>query len=249
LSDISGAGAVNADPIAIFVGMGLQKIKSALLAPIGTIVRSIGVSDAVALTFDDGPDPEITPAVLDVLARHRARATFFLLADHALARRELVQRILDEGHEIGLHFDRHDRITALPPLTALGRMIEARRSLIRLAGPVRLFRPPYGSQNLLTYFFARLLGFTVIGWNRSADDWLEQSAEDSARRAYEHLQGGDIVLLHDGLELSPGEVRPTLDRPRVVDILLEKATSRGLVSVTVGTLLRRGSPGRTRWFR
>lgn len=229
--------------------MNLDRIKSIILKPIGTVVSSIGVGDAISLTFDDGPDPLVTPAVLDVLARHGAKATFFLLTDHALAYHVLVKRILDEGHEVGLHFDRHDRITTLPPFAALGRMIEARHRLARLAGPVSIFRPPYGSQNLLTFSIARLLGLSVIGWNRSAYDWIEQSAESSARQVSEHLVGGDIVLLHDGLELGTDEIRPTLDRARVTDLILQQAAARGLASVTVGSLLACGAPRRTRWFR
>src|ERR1700756_512392 len=101
----------------------MEKVKSAVVAPVGTIISSIGVADAIALTFDDGPDPHVTPAVLDVLHRHGARATFFLLTEQASTHRGLIVRMLEEGHEIGLHFDHHDRITALPPLIALGRMI------------------------------------------------------------------------------------------------------------------------------
>jgi hypothetical protein len=137
----------------------------------------------ISLTFDDGPDPQVTPAVLEVLRRHAARATFFVLTEHAFAHPDLVRRILGEGHEIGLHFDRHDRITELPPRAALSRMRAARRRLAELAGPVRLFRPPYDSQNLATYLFARSQGLDVIGWSQVADDWIEQSAE--RRRAQE----------------------------------------------------------------
>lgn len=227
----------------------MERIKSALLMPNGTIIGAFDVPDVIGLTFDDGPDPEVTPAVLDVLRQYDARATFFVLTDYALARGELIARILAEGHEIGLHFDRHDRITDLPPLTAWRRMAAARRSLAGIAGRVLLFRPPYGSQNYFTYAFARLLGLKVIGWTRWANDWLEQTAENAANVAAEHLSGGDIVLLHDGLELGPDEPRPTFDRAWMVELILEEARARGLAAVTVGSLLRRGRWRRSHWFR
>lgn len=227
----------------------LARIKSTILIPNGTIVGAFDVSDVVALTFDDGPDREMTPAILDILRRHGAHATFFLLTDYAQVHRDLVERILAEGHEIGLHFDRHDRITHLPPLTALSRMIEARRRLVDLAGQVSLFRPPFGGQNYLTYVFARMLGLKVIGWTRWANDWLEQTAESAANVASEHLAGGDIVLMHDGLELGPNDPRPTFDRGRMVELFLQEAAARGLKAVTVGTLLARGRRRRSHWFR
>lgn len=228
----------------------LARLKSTVLIPNGTIIGAFDVSDVIGLTFDDGPDPDVTPAILDILGRYGARATFFVLTDYALARRDLVARILAEGHEIGLHFDRHDRITGLPPLVAWRRMAAARRSLVGLTGrEVPLFRPPYGSQNYLTYAFARLLGMKVIGWTRWANDWLEQTAENAANVAAEHLTGGDIVLLHDGLELDPGEPRPTFDRGRMLELILDEANARGLTAVTVGSLLQRGGRRRSHWFR
>jgi peptidoglycan/xylan/chitin deacetylase (PgdA/CDA1 family) len=227
----------------------LERIKSVFLLLNGTIVGAFDVPDAVGLTFDDGPHPDVTPAILEVLARHGARATFFVLTDHALARRDLMKRIQAEGHEIALHFDRHDHIPSLPPLVALRRMIEARRLLAGLSGRVRLFRPPYGSQNYLTYLFARMLGLKVIGWTRWANDWLEQTAESAAQTALEHLRGGDIVLMHDGLELGPEDPRPTFDRAWMVELFLREAKRRGLAVVGVGSLIVRGPRRRSHWFR
>lgn len=226
-----------------------QRIKCALLLPVGTVVGAFGSAGTVALTFDDGPDLDVTPRVLDVLGRHGAKATFFVLVDHARARPALLRRILDEGHEIGLHFDRHDRITDLPKATAFRRMRKAKRDLSELAGPISLFRPPYGSQNRVTYLFARLLNLVVIGWSRQGNDWIEQTPEHSAGLVTKDLHGGDIILLHDGLELGPDEPRPALDRAHVTDLVLGEAARLGLKAVTVGSLLTRRAPKRTRWLR
>lgn len=227
----------------------VARIKSTILIPNGTIVGAFDTPDMVGLTFDDGPDPIVTPAVLEILRRYGARATFFVLTDYAESRPELISRILAEGHEIGLHFDRHDRIPALPPLAAWRRLAAARESLAKMAGRVVLFRPPYGSQNYLTFAFARMLGMDVIGWTRWANDWMDQTAENAARVATEHIIGGDIVLLHDGLELGPGEPRPQFDRGHMLELILEEVRARGLSAVTVGSLLERGRRRRSHWFR
>jgi peptidoglycan/xylan/chitin deacetylase (PgdA/CDA1 family) len=226
-----------------------QRLKSAILTPVGTTTSVFDRPDAVALTFDDGPDPEVTPRVLSVLRERQAHATFFVLTDEAARYPELLKRIVDEGHQVGLHFDRHDRITALAPGTALRRMRAARDSLAALAGPVRLFRPPYGSQNYLTYAIARLLGLRVVGWSQQANDWMDQSVEKSVDDACHSLIGGDIILLHDGLSLTPEEERPSLDRVQVADGVLAAAQAQGLGAITVSALLQRGPARLSHWFR
>jgi peptidoglycan/xylan/chitin deacetylase (PgdA/CDA1 family) len=226
------------------------RLKSLVLLPIGTPTSMFDVRDEIALTFDDGPHPDVTPAVLDVLKRHDARATFFVMTEHAVAHPDVLSRIAAEGHEIALHFDRHDSIPGLPPSVAFARLRSARHLLEKLVGPVTLFRPPYGSQNLLTYFMARSLGLTVVGWSQCANDWMAHlTTEDSAGCVTHSLEGGDIVLEHDGLELGPDEPAPSLDRAQVADLILRHAAARGLKSVTVGALLKRGAVRRSRWFR
>jgi peptidoglycan/xylan/chitin deacetylase (PgdA/CDA1 family) len=226
-----------------------RRLKSVVLTPVGTVTSLFGQHDAVALTFDDGPDPEVTPRVLSVLKGRDAHATFFVLTDEAARHPELIKRIAEDGHEIGLHFDRHDRITTLAPWTAWRRLKAARDSLAALAGPVALFRPPYGSQNYATYALARLLGLRVVGWSQQGNDWMEQSVEKSVHDACHSLVGGDIILLHDGLFLTPEEVRPSLDRAEVADGVLARARAQGLRSITVSALLKRGPARLSHWFR
>jgi peptidoglycan/xylan/chitin deacetylase (PgdA/CDA1 family) len=226
-----------------------RRLKSLVLTPVGTVTSLFGQHDAVALTFDDGPDPEVTPRVLSALRGRNACATFFVLTDEAVRHPDLVKRIAEDGHEIGLHFDRHDRITSLKPLTAWRRMKAARDTLAGLAGPVTVFRPPYGSQNYLTYAFARLLGLRVVGWSQCASDWIDQSVENAVQAACHSLAGGDIILLHDGLALTADEPRPSLDRAVVADGVLAEAQARGLRSITVSALLKRGPHHLSHWFR
>src|SRR6185503_9277869 len=105
-----------------------------------------------ALTYDDGPEPGETDAVLDALAEAGVRATFFQLVYRAEAYPDLVRRVVAAGHEVALHGIDHARLTELPTAEVRRRLNEGKQRLERVAGqPVRLFRPAYGSQTIRTY--------------------------------------------------------------------------------------------------
>ncbi|HKA92011.1 MAG TPA: polysaccharide deacetylase family protein [Haliangiales bacterium] len=156
-------------------------------------------SRSVALTFDDGPDPEHTPAVLDRLRDLGVRATFFVIGRKAEAHPDLVARIAEEGHEIGHHSWAH---TPPPETSALALVSEARKTsglLERLLGwRPHLYRPPYGKLTPGKLVGMWALGQTVVLWNRDPKDFARGAAEP-IRRWFEDepLAGGDIVLLHD----------------------------------------------------
>jgi peptidoglycan/xylan/chitin deacetylase (PgdA/CDA1 family) len=220
-----------------------------ILAPVGTIQGARDATKMVALTFDDGPDADVTPRLLDLLKARGVRVTFFVLTEKGAARADLLRRIRDEGHEIGLHFDRHDRLTELPLAAARVRLRDARRQLEDLVGPVRLFRPPFGSQSLSTFLMARSQGLDVVAWGPYAEDWEEQAPETAAAKVLGPIKGGDIVLMHDGLEKPQGEDLPTFDRVRMVELILDGLAERGLEPDSVGGLLSAGGRRRAPWFR
>lgn len=175
---------------------------------------------SVALTFDDGPDPTHTPAVLDRLRARGVRATFFVVGGKAEAHPALVSRIAAEGHEIGHHSWAH----GLPQETsALSLLAEARRTsalLERLAGRrPSLFRPPHGKLTPGKLLGLWSLGQTVVLWNRDPKDFA-RGAVDPIRRWFEEepLAGGDILLLHD---VHP-HIAPALDA------VFERAARLGL---------------------
>lgn len=227
----------------------LRRFADPLLRSIGSINGTRDASREIAMTFDDGPDPVVTPRLLDLLAARNVRATFFVLTDKAARQPALMKRMVQEGHEIALHFDRHDRLPSLGLAEARRRLIGARRCLEDIAGPIRYFRPPFGAQSLSTYFLARSLSLDVVSWGPYAEDWVEQEPEQAAARGLRDLNGGDILLLHDGLEIPEGDVAPTFDRVRMVELLLEGLTERGLGATTVGGLLASGRPRLSAWFR
>jgi peptidoglycan/xylan/chitin deacetylase (PgdA/CDA1 family) len=203
----------------------------------------------VALTFDDGPDEELTPRLLELLRARGARATFFVLTDKAARHPQLLRRMVDEGHEVGLHFDRHDRMTELPLAEARARLRAARKSLEQIVGPVRFFRPPYGAQSLATYLMVRLEGLEIVCWGPYAEDWVEQLPEEAAGKVLVPLRDGDIVLMHDAVEKPPGEDVPVFDRLRMVELILDGLAKRNLLSASVGGLLGSGGVQRQAWFR
>lgn len=227
----------------------LKALVDPVLAPIGSIQGAKGPSECIALTFDDGPDPAVTPRLLNLLRAHNVRATFFVLTEKAAMRPDLLRRMIDEGHEVGLHFDRHDRLTGMPLVEARHRLRASREWLEALVGPVRFFRPPFGSQSLATYMIARSEGLEVVSWGPYAEDWAEQTPEMAAGKVLGPVKGGDIVLMHDGLEKPAGETLPTFDRVKMVELILNGLSERGLTAGSVGQVVAKGGPRLSAWFR
>jgi peptidoglycan/xylan/chitin deacetylase (PgdA/CDA1 family) len=227
----------------------LRRLADRFFSGLGSINGARSPTNHVAITFDDGPDPQVTPRMLDMLKARGCRATFFLLSDKAEIDPAIVQRMISEGHEIGLHSDRHDRLTTLPLDVVRDRLAAARRSLEAIAGPIRFFRPPFGGQSFGTYFLARRMGLEIVTWGPHAEDWVEQPPASSADRALSNMRGGDILLLHDGMEMEPGVPPPNLDRVRVAELVLDGMKERGLIPTSVGGLLEHGQPRLSPWFR
>lgn len=227
-----------------------RRLADSLLSPLGSISGAARPSSQVALTFDDGPDPEVTPRLLDLLAERGRTATFFLLTDRVASQQALVRRMAEEGHEVALHSDRHERLTEVPGRELRRRLEDARDLLQQASGqPVRLFRPPFGAQSLATYLSARCCGLEVVVWGPYAADWVDGSEDAVAARGLRDMRGGDVLLLHDGLVLPAGEAPPRFDRIKTFSLILDGMQDRGLEPTTVGTLTASAGTRRTAWFR
>lgn len=225
-----------------------RHVDRALCAAVGSI--NGGVTDDVALTFDDGPDVETTPRILQVLAEHRAQATFFLLAGRAAASPEVAEAIVDAGHEVGLHGLDHQRLTARG-VDAGAAIAEGRSLLESIVGcRVRWFRPAFGAQRLSTFVAARRCGMDVVVWSADAADWEDAPVADVAARGVAALRPGGVLLLHDRLEPGEGEPSPvtTFDRADVVHRILNELELVGRSSRTMSDLVR-DHARRTAWFR
>lgn len=171
----------------------------------GRTIRRTGSPRTIALTFDDGPNPAVTPELLDLLDRHSVRATFFLIGAHVRACPELAREISGRGHAIGNHTHTHP---ALPLLSARRISEELARcddAIVSATGQSpRWMRPPYGFRSpLLHGIVAQRKGAGVVMWSRLARDWKPQATEPIVQRL-RRVRGGDIVLLHDGDHRAPG---------------------------------------------
>lgn len=165
------------------------------------VVRRIPVAEAtVALTFDDGPHPEFTPAVLEILERHGAQATFFLVGEDALAHPEVVRAIRDAGHEVGNHSYTHPRFLRLLPKQAEEEMKLADEAIAQVTGETAFwYRPPYGQMTLAQKKYAAKTGRRIALWNHCVEDGLAVTGPQAcAERIVESVGPGDTILAHDG---------------------------------------------------
>ena len=185
----------------------------------------------LTLTFDDGPDPASTPAVLDALAATGARATFFVTLPNAQAYPELVSRMLTEGHEVAPHAVLHRHAWIRTPWGAALEPLGAARQLAALTGqPVRLYRPPHGAYTLATLLGVRWAGLVGAHWSAEGRDWHPASTPESmVRHVIARVHPGAVVVLHDA---GPG-ARNTV--PALLE-LLRSLGERGYGLVTLSEL-------------
>jgi peptidoglycan-N-acetylglucosamine deacetylase len=178
--------------------------------------RLPGRNGEVALTFDDGPDPEVTPQVLEILAARGARATFFCIAERAAAHPEIIRAIVAAGHRVENHSARHAGHFALFLPSAMARDIaRAQQQLTALAGePPRYFRAPVGMRNPAMGLILAAQGLRLVSWTRRGFDSISRDPERVLRRLIRNLAAGDILLLHDG-----GSARARDGTPVVLQVL------------------------------
>lgn len=161
---------------------------AAALRVMGTITH-VSTQDAVAaLTFDDGPYSEFTPRLLNILERHQARATFFVVGEAAQRHPEIVWQVAQAGHVIGNHTWDHP---SFPLISGRERRAQLRACEQAIAPyGQRIFRPPYGHQSVASRLDALWLGYQVVNWNLHAYDWLDHDADWMADRLVNQNQPG-----------------------------------------------------------
>jgi peptidoglycan/xylan/chitin deacetylase (PgdA/CDA1 family) len=191
-------------------------------------------SRRVALTFDDGPDPEGTPRLLRLLARRDVRATFFLIGERAARRPDLVRAIVSEGHELGNHTWRHRNAWFLSPVATAREIGEGARILEDIAGTrPRLYRPPWGIVNWAALSTARRRGLEIVLWSIQHEGLRARSPEAQLRHVTARLHDGAIVDLHDAPGLPGAPDRLLAMMPGLLDAL----GTQGYRAARVGELL------------
>jgi peptidoglycan-N-acetylglucosamine deacetylase len=225
-------GAVALDH-ALITGTGLWPRSTGLGANLLRLPAAAIARHEIALTIDDGPDPEITPAVLDLLDAHRARATFFCIARHAGQHAALCREIVRRGHSVQNHSFDHAHTFSLRGPVALRREItRAQDTLAQVTGQrPRFFRAPAGLRNVFLDKVLHELDLQLVTWTRRGFDTVRRDPADVLARLVRRLAAGDILLLHDHHTARAPNGRPvTLE---VLPALLQRFASEGLAAVTL----------------
>ncbi len=212
--------------------VGTLSPRSALLGPnLRRLPESASTRDAVALTFDDGPDPDVTPRVLDCLDAAGARASFFCVARRAEKFPGVVAEIARRGHRVENHSYSHTNAFSLLGPRALGReMDRSQEILTRHAGsPPRWFRAPAGLRSPWLDVALQARGLALVSWTRRAFDTITRDPHVIVRRLTRGLAAGDILMLHDGVGRSRSASRAHV--LEALPLVLERLARSGLRAI------------------
>ncbi len=218
--------------------------KSRLLGPNWTrLPRATGAGNAgaIAITLDDGPDPEITPRVLALLDQHRVRATFFCVGERVARHPSLAREIVERGHAIENHSQRHlHRFALLGPRALTEEIERAQQAILAATGEVaQFFRAPAGLRNPFLEPVLARANLRLVSWTRRGFDTVSASAGRVLGRLTRRLAGGDILLLHDGhAARTPAGGAVILE---VLPPLLAAISAAGLTPVTLRAVADRAA--------
>jgi len=162
----------------------------------------------LALTYDDGPNDPHTLRLLEVLAKHNVRATFFLIGRYAEQRPDIARELARAGHAVGNHTFSHPNLIFVSAERTRKELADCQQALLEATGErPRLFRPPFGGRRPGTLQVARALGLEPVMWNVTGHDWTAPSADIIVARVSRQIRGGDVILLHDGSHVRMGANR------------------------------------------
>jgi peptidoglycan-N-acetylglucosamine deacetylase len=192
----------------------------------------------LALTYDDGPNDPHTFRLLEVLAKHNVRATFFLIGRYARQRPDIARALITAGHRVGNHSFTHPLLTFKSAAETRQELSDCRSALQETIGEhSNLFRPPFGGRRPGTLRVARELGLQPVMWNVSGYDWNAPPAAVIEKKLIRQIRGGDVILLHDG-----GHRQMGADRSQTVlatDHLLTRYQSEGYQFALVEAMIPR----------
>jgi peptidoglycan/xylan/chitin deacetylase (PgdA/CDA1 family) len=197
-----------------------------------TFAAGIRGSKQIALTYDDGPNDPHTLKLLDVLAKHNVRATFFMIGRFVQQRPDIARAVAQAGHVIGNHTFTHPRLIFASAAETRTQLLNCRQALQDAIGEhSNLFRPPFGGRRPATLKIARELGLETVMWNVTGYDWSAPPAAMIEKRVTRKMRGGDVILLHDGGHRALGADR--LQTVIATDNLIGRYKDGGYEFVTV----------------
>ncbi|MGA2456803.1 MAG: polysaccharide deacetylase family protein [Terriglobales bacterium] len=201
-----------------------------------TFASGIRGSKQIALTYDDGPNDPHTLNLLDVLAKHSVRATFFMIGRYVQQRPDIARALALAGHAIGNHTFTHPLLIFKSGAQTRTELVDCRQALDHAIGKhSNLFRPPFGGRRPATIRIARELGLQTVMWNVTGHDWNAPPAAVIEEKVARQMRGGDVILLHDGGHRAMGA-----DRAQTViatDNLIQRYKGEGYEFVTVEEML------------
>jgi peptidoglycan-N-acetylglucosamine deacetylase len=194
-------------------------------------------SKRLALTYDDGPNDPYTGHLLDVLARHDVKATFFMMGKYVEERPRIAQQVFAAGHIVGNHSFSHPNLIFVGEAELRSQIARTQKALEDAGcGTPKLFRPPFGGRNPRTFGIVRELGLTPIMWRVTCYDWSAKSPNSIVKKAISQIKGGDIILLHDGGHLALGTDRS--HTVKATDEIIRRYKGEGFEFVTVPQMMK-----------
>jgi len=188
----------------------ISTIEVAQIKPVVIATRRTSSTKAIALTFDDGPHPTYTTSILDILAQHHAKATFFVLGIYTKKYPQIIRRQIAEGHEVAIHSWAHSNFTKLSNSAAANDIARCQKLLHSIAGaPVSLnwFRPPYGAKTSTVERVIAEAGLRTAMWSVDPADWRQPGSAAIYQHVMSHAHSGAVVLMHDGPAHREGTVK------------------------------------------